>query len=240
MRPCLMALLLPLAACGNGDDDRAGVAGSGSGNARTYAVADFTAVSLGGPDDVDVRVGSAFSVRAEGDAADLAKLRVERDGDTLQIGRRRGNGFSWGASKGIKVYVTMPRIAAAALAGSGDLAVDRAESPRFRAEIAGSGDLAIAALGTAEAKLSIAGSGSIKAAGCADRLDIDIAGAGSIDAPDLAAASARVSIAGSGDVRAKVNGPATVDILGSGDVDLGSGARCRTSKMGSGSVRCGG
>lgn len=240
MRPYLFALLLPLAACGNGrDDGGAGVPGTGSGGTRSFGVADFDAVSLRGPDDVDVRVGSAFSVRAEGDEAELAKLKIERVGGELRVGRVRTTGFSWGSHRGVKVYVTMPRITGVELAGSGDLEVDRAESPRFRGDVAGSGDLTIAALATGEASLSIAGSGSIRAAGRADRLSVDIAGAGSVRAGGLTASGATVSIAGSGDVEARVNGDAKVDIVGSGDVDLGPGARCRTSKLGSGSVRCG-
>lgn len=239
MRPYLLALLLPLAACGNGGDDGTpGVAGTGSGNARSFAAADFSTVSLLGPDDVDVRVGPAFSVRAEGDEATLGKLKIERVGDELRVGRVRG--ISFGGSKGAKVFVTMPRIAAAELAGAGDFTIDRAEGQRFSGEIAGSGDLTVGALAVADAKLSIAGSGSVKAAGRADRLKVEIAGAGDVDAGGLTARAADVSIAGSGSVRAKVNGAAKVDILGSGDVDLGPGARCRTSKMGSGTVRCGG
>lgn len=238
MRPYILALLIPLGACGNSGGDGTGVPGAGSGGARSFAVAGFTAVALDGPDDVDVRVGSAFSVRAEGDEAELAKLRIERQGDALHIGRVRQLG--WSSGRGIKVYVTMPRIAAAELAGSGDLAVDRAEGPRFRGELAGSGNLSVAALATGEATLSLAGSGNVTAAGRADRLGVDVTGSGTVDASRLTASSAAVSIAGSGDVRAKVNGGAKVDISGSGDVDLGAGARCQVSKSGSGSVRCGG
>ena len=238
MRPYLMALLVPLAACGNGDESSAGVPGAGTGDARSFAVADFTAVSLRGPDDVDVRVGSAFSVRATGPEAELARLHIERVGDTLRIRRERG--VSWNGGKGVRVAVTMPRIVGAELAGSGDMTVDQVEGPRFHGEIAGSGDLSIAALQTGEAKLSIAGSGSMKTAGRTDRLGIDIAGAGDVVADGLTASSATVSIAGSGNVRVKVNGAANVDIVGSGDVDLGAGARCQVSKVGSGTVRCGG
>ena len=57
----LAAVLLPLAACsfsiGDGDDDRPGVAASGTGNARTFAAADFTKVALAGPDDAEVTLG---------------------------------------------------------------------------------------------------------------------------------------------------------------------------------------
>lgn len=242
MRAFPLAILLPLAACGNfgGDDSTPGVAGTGSGNARSYSVADFTSVALRGPDDVDVRVGSAFSVRAEGDPKTLERLKIEKVGNTLRVGRIRSSGFHWGSDKGVKVYVTMPRIMAAELAGSGDLTVDRAETTHFDAELAGSGDLTVSAIAAQSANLSIAGSGGIHAGGTADTLKIDIAGSGDVDAGGLTAAQANVSIAGSGSVRAVVNGAAKVSILGSGDVDLGPKAKCQTSKMGSGEVRCGG
>ena len=75
----LLALLLtaaPLAACSvDGDDGGPGASAAGTGTARTFAVAGFTGVALRGSDDVDVRVGPAFSVRAEGPSAELDKLK---------------------------------------------------------------------------------------------------------------------------------------------------------------------
>jgi len=241
MRAIIFAACLPLAACGNGpgEDSNPGVPGEGTGGARSYAVADFTQVALRGPDDVDVRVGPAFSVRAEGDPKVLERLKIEKVGDTLRVGRVRSSGINLGSDKGVKVHVTMPRIAAAELAGSGDLTVDRAESERFSAALAGSGDLTIAAIAAKSANLSLAGSGGLRAGGTAEALTVNIAGSGNVDAGGLTASRADVSIAGSGDVRTVVNGPAKVSIMGSGDVDLGPNARCTTSKMGSGTVRCG-
>ncbi|WP_375288473.1 head GIN domain-containing protein [Sphingomonas sp.] len=242
MRAYVFAALLPLAACGNigGDDhEGAGVQPTGSGTSRSFAVSDFTAVELAGPDNVDVRVGSAFSVRAEGDEAQLAKLRIERIGDRLKVGRQRRSGFSWSSGDGVKVFVTMPRITAAELAGSGNLSVDRAEGARFVGDLAGSGNLSVGMLAVRDAELSIAGSGNVRAVGSTEMLKIDIAGSGDVAAEGLTATSASVSIAGSGNVRARVDGDAKVSIMGSGDVDLGDRARCQTSKMGSGSVRCG-
>ena len=234
-----------LVACsfGGGDDADAqasGAAASGSGNARTFAVADFDVVDLRGSDDVDVRVGGGFSVRAEGPSEVLDRLSIARNGHTLRIGRRSDKGFHWGGGDAVRVLVTMPRIAGATVSGSGDIAVDRAEGAKFDGAIAGSGGLTIAALQVDEASLSIAGSGDVKAAGAAKRLVVEIAGSGDIDARDLRAASAKVSIAGSGGVRASVDGPADVDMAGSGDVDLGDRARCNTRSHGSGTVRCGG
>lgn len=239
MRLMILAALIPLAACGNGSDDTPGIAGSGSGGARSYAVAGFTGVELGGSDNVDVRVGAGFSVRAEGDAKPLDRLRIRKVGDTLRIDRRKQDGFNWSKGTPVKVYVTMPRLATASVAGSGDMTVDRVEGQKFDASVAGSGKLALGTLAVDAAEVNIAGSGTMQAAGQAKSLEINIAGSGDLDAAKLTAARAEISVAGSGNVRARVDGPANVSILGSGDVDLGPKAHCKTSKMGSGTVRCG-
>ena len=247
MRPVpLMAALiaaLPLAACSyhSDDDSKPGVAGSGTGTSRSFAVADFTGVDLRGSDDVDVRVGTGFSVRAEGPSAELDKLKIEKIGDTLRVGRVNGSGFHWGSShKGVTIYVTMPRIVEAAIAGSGDMTVDRVDGQSFKGETAGSGDLDVASLNVQSGDFSIAGSGGMKLKGSSKHLKIAIAGSGDVDAGGVKAEGADVSVAGSGGVRADVTGPARVSVMGSGDIDLGSGAKCTTTKMGSGDVHCGG
>ena len=240
MRYVAIALMIGLTACSvhwNDDDDGPGVAANGGGTTRTYPVADFTGVDLKGSDNVDVRVGAGYSVRAEGPSDQLDRLRIGKDGDTLVVARR--SGMSLGRSGAIKVFVTMPRLAAATIEGSGDIAVDRVEGPAFTGDISGSGDLAIATMAVDQTKLRIAGSGDVTAAGRTGSLGIEIAGSGDIRAPALTAAQAAVSIAGSGNVRARVDGPASVSIKGVGDVDLGPNARCTISKRGVGSVRCG-
>lgn len=240
MRTVGLAMLgaAALAGCSVGGDDGPGIAPSGSGTTRSYAADGFDTIELAGSDDVDVRAGTAFSVRAEGPADALDRLRIAKDGDTLKVGRRR-SAFGWGHSDKVKVYVTLPRLAEASIAGSGTMAVDRVDGGRFEANVAGSGDLNIAALASDEAEVSIAGSGNVRAGGAVKRLEVSIAGSGSFDAAGLRAERAEVSVAGSGDVRAAVSGDAKVDLMGSGDVDLGAAARCKVSKMGSGSVRCG-
>lgn len=241
MRAIAVIAALPLAACSvHGDDSAPGIAGTGSGTTRSYAVAGFTGIALRGSDDVDVRVGSGFSVRAEGPSAELDKLRIERDGDTLRVGRKDSGGFTWGGDHdSVKVFVTMPRVAEAAIAGSGDMAIDRVEGERFKGATAGSGSLTIAQLGVRSGDFAVAGSGGMTLTGSAQQLKVAVMGSGDVDAGGLKAEGATVSVAGSGGVKADVTGPATVSVMGSGDVDLGRGARCTTSKMGSGGVRCG-
>lgn len=240
MRILAVVAALPLIACSYAaENDGTGVAGTGSGNSRSYDVAGFTKVALRGSDDIDVRVGPAFSVRAEGDPEVLEYLKIERDGDTLKVGRRNRMGFNWG-KRTAKVCVTMPRINEGMIAGSGNMVIDRADGAKFAAASAGSGRISIAALAVGEAEFSIAGSGGVSAGGTARSVKVNIAGSGDVGARALKAGAAEVSVAGSGNVTLDVNGDAKVAIMGSGDVDLGASARCTTSKMGAGSVRCGG
>lgn len=242
MRVLVALLMSSLAACSAGSAETGEtIEARGAGPSRDYDVSGFTRVALRGSDDVDVRVGPGFAVRAQGPAEQLDRLEIVRDGDVLKIGRKRGSDWSWGKSdsEAVKVFVTLPRLSGAAVAGSGNMAVDRVEGDRFKGAIAGSGNLSLAALRVEEAELSVAGSGDLTGAGMARRLSMEIAGSGDIDARQVTAAEARISIAGSGDARAIVNGPAKVSIAGSGDVVLGGSPRCTTSRVGSGEVRCG-
>lgn len=239
-----MAAVLPLVACNgaaSSSSSGAKAEASGAGTTRNFDVSDFTKVDLRGSDDIDVRVGGAFAVRAEGPSEELDRLEVRKDGNTLKVGRVDQSGFSWGNrdGKGVKIHVTMPSIAGASIAGSGDMTVDKVSGGDFDGSIAGSGDLKLGMLSANALKLAIAGSGDVEAAGSVQRLDVDIAGSGGIEAKGLKASAAKISIAGSGDVEANVEGPAEVNILGSGSVNVGPKARCTTNKMGSGEVRCG-
>ena len=245
MYPFLAVAALSLAACsatiggGSGDDGQPGIPAQGAGATRTYAVTGFTGIDLRGADDVDVSVGPGFSVRADGDPAVLDRLKIEKVGDTLRVGRVATSGWHW-SGKETKVSITLPALAAVSVAGSGNMTVDHVTGARFAGNGAGSGRLAIAQLTVDDAHFNLAGSGDLKLAGTARQLSVSIAGSGQVEARDLTANSADISVAGSGGLRATVNGPAKVSMLGSGSVDLGSGAQCQTSKLGSGSVHCGG
>lgn len=244
MRMMILLAALPLAACGGlarGSDDGVKAQSSGAGGSRSFQVADFTGVALEGVDDVDVRVGPTFSVRADGPSEELDKLNIRKDGSTLRVGRERTAGFNWGGGnhKGVKVHVTMPAIASASVAGPGDLTVDRVSADSFDGSIAGPGDLTIGQIAAKSADLSVAGPGGITIKGQVAKAKLSIAGPGDIHGEGLKLSQADVSIAGPGTVRADVNGPANVSIMGPGNADLGANAKCTTSKMGPGEARCG-
>lgn len=234
----LMIALLPLAACQSNWEKKGDAAqASGSGATRSFAASGFTGVELRGSDDVDVKTGQNFAVTAEGDPKVLDQLDIRVVDGTLRVGRKDSKDGWLGNDHGARVHVVMPKLTAAAVGGSGNLAADRGEGD-FAGSVSGSGNLTIADLRAGNADLSIAGSGDMNIAGSASKLSASVAGSGDLDAKRLTAASADVSIAGSGNVLGTVKGPASVSIVGSGDAELGGGAKCSVNAVGSGEARC--
>ncbi|RYE03606.1 MAG: DUF2807 domain-containing protein [Sphingomonadales bacterium] len=234
----LVPMLATTAACqSKWEKEGASISPSGPGATRTYAATGFTGVDLRGSDNVDVKIGTTFSVTAEGDPKILDLLDIQVVDGNLRIGRKdhKGNWFSH--DNGARIHVVMPALARARVSGSGNLSADRAEG-NVEAAITGSGDLDIENLKGGTATLTIAGSGDLSVKGTAEKMSASIAGSGDISAGDLTANSADISIAGSGSLRGTVKGPASVSIVGSGDVELVGGAKCTTSAVGSGEARC--
>jgi hypothetical protein len=211
---------------------------SGPSGTRSFDVSGFDAVELAGSDDVRIIAGPAFSVQATGPEKTLEKLKIEVNGSTLSIGRKRSVSIGWSNDKGALVTVTMPMIKGASIAGSGDMAVDSVAAPEFEADLAGSGNLTVKSAQVERLKVDLAGSGNVTLAGATKSIDVSIAGSGNVMAKDMNATDASISIAGSGNVDARATGAASISLLGSGDVNISGTANCKTSKMGSGEVRC--
>ena len=208
---------------------------------RSFQVGAFDRIAVSGPYQVDVRTGANPSVTASGPERSIERMIVEVKGDTLRIRPEKRKGFGLGRSRDypVRVSVTVPSLAAADIAGSGDISVDRIAGESFEGGIAGSGDLRLGSIEVRRLKMGIAGSGGIRAqGGRAAEAAYEIAGSGDIDAGSIVAQTAAVSIAGSGNVNANATGDTSVDIAGSGDVRIRGGARCRVSKAGSGNVDC--
>lgn len=244
-----LALAMTVTACnsaGGSDGDRTDRQQSArSGEAgpvvtKNYDLAGFTGVKVTGPDDVTIRRGEAFSISAKGPQSALDELEVEVDGGTLSIGRKReGFSFSNRGNDKIAIAITLPRLAAVRLTGSGSVDADSIDGDAVEAVLTGSGDLKIASLTGKTAKLNVSGSGDIEiAGGRVDTGKYSVTGSGDIDADGLVAQTLDVSVTGSGNVDSQATGNADVNILGSGDVTLGGGAKCASRKVGSGTITC--
>jgi hypothetical protein len=203
----------------------------------------FDRIALSGSPDVVVTVGGAAAIRAEGDQDALDRLEIVNENGELRIGLRdRTSSWltSWGHHDGVTVHITLPALAGATIAGSGDMRIDRVQGERFAGAITGSGDMQVAALAVGEAALSVTGSGGITAAGTARRATGSVTGSGDLQLGGLEAADATLAVAGSGDISIRATQSATIELRGSGDINVAGPARCTINKSGSGDVRCGG
>jgi hypothetical protein len=205
---------------------------------RSYNLAPFDELSTIGPQDVVITQGDQQSIRAEGSAAALAVLEAVVEDGKLVIRPKSGFGGHWRGLSGTTFYVTVPRLEAIALAGSGNVRADRIAGKEFEGTIAGSGELTIGDLRVDEASLSVGGSGNVVAAGRTGRTRVAIGGSGQVHGEGLRSDTASVSIGGSGDAALNVQRDVKVSIMGSGNVQIAGPAHCSVSKFGSGNVSC--
>ena len=201
----------------------------------------FDRIALSGSPDVVVTVGAAASVRAEGETDQLDRLEVTNVGGELRIGLRdtSGSWFSWGHHRGLTIHVTLPALAGASIAGSGDMRIDRVQGPAFAGSVTGSGAMNIANLTADTASFTITGSGDITAAGRARQASASLTGSGDLRLAQLETEAATLALAGSGDIGIRATQTAAVELRGSGDIIVAGPARCTINKSGSGDVRCG-
>ena len=207
---------------------------------RSFQVGAFDRIEVAGPYTVNVKSGGQPGVTAHGGANFLDETEVVVEDGVLKIRPKKRNiRWSWNNDDSkVRMDVSAAALRGAAIAGSGELRIDRVSGGDFKGEVAGSGDLTVDSIEGGAVSIAVAGSGEVKAAGKADKLDISIAGSGDVDVAGLDSATANVSIAGSGNVRARATNTADVSIMGSGDVELTGGAKCSVNKQGSGDVRC--
>ena len=192
----------------------------GSGVVRTEPrdATGFSEVRLSGSGEVDVRHGDADSVtvEAEDNILPLLETRV-RDG-RLTLGTKPNVSIS--PTRAIRYHVTVNRLTAIGVSGSGRFVADGLDTPRLTADISGSGSATLS--------------------GRADAVELTISGSGAYDASRLASKSATVTISGSGSatvnaadrVEATVSGSGSVRYLGNPSVDQqvsGSGSVRRTA-----------
>lgn len=224
----------------DGGDGKTQSADAGPPTTQSYALTGFTGVEVTGPDDVTIRQGDTFSITAKGPKAEIEELEIKLDGSTLSIGRKReGFSFRRGDHDGVQIAVTMPKLGAVRLTGSGSVDADAVDGDKVEAALTGSGDLKVAKLTGKSAELTVSGSGDIAiAGGTIGSGEIGITGSGDVDAGGLVAQTLDISVTGSGNVEAQATSKADIRILGSGDVDLSGGGTCSTKTMGSGTATC--
>lgn len=88
-----------------------------------------------------------------------------------------------------------------AIAGSGDMLLDRITAPSVTLAVAGSGNMTVSKLDCVDLAASVAGSGDMRIAGKAGTATVSIAGSGDIDIRALESDDVQTSALGSGAIR---------------------------------------
>jgi hypothetical protein len=211
-----------------------GAHGNGERAEEVREVAKFVKVRSNA--ELDVQIVQAdeqvLSLSLDSNLLDLVRTRV--DGETLHIETTESIGDT---VRGPHLRLTVPTLAAAKLAGSGDLFVelDQPEQP-FDLYLSGSGDARFSGRAAAMGAF-LSGSGDIRLLGETSDVELAVSGSGDIHARDLNAESASIALYGSGDISASVSQSALVSLSGSGDVDIYGGAEVAIDdRSGSGDI----
>ena len=177
-------------------------------------VSNFRVIEVRDAAEVVVRVGPSPSLVITADDNLLPLLRTDiRDGNRLVIESSR----SYRTRRSPRITITVPRLSAFALRGSGDAVIDGVNG--------------------SELALALSGSGNVQARGRSGSLSVAINGSGDVDTSGLVAGSAAVAISGSGDAIVRTNGALTGVIRGSGTVHyIGRPTPIAVRVAGSGSV----
>lgn len=193
------------------------IQGSGIKVTDIRAVADFTKLSVSNSADVIVQIGDEQSVEVDIDDNLVDVITTEVSNGRLSISSNQ----SYSTNVGLQVRITVPRLEAVSISGSGDVTVTGLSNDEFKASITGSGD--------------------IKAAGTATAVEAKVTGSGTVDLAELHAETAEAKVTGSGDIYVCASKDVSARVTGSGDISYAGHSDLNpavsSSVTGSGNVR---
>jgi hypothetical protein len=210
-----------------------GIRGEGDPVTETWDLDDFSGITLSFSGDVMLQQGETQSVKIEAQPNILDNISQTVSNGSWDISFKKRVRHH----DGVKIWITLPSLTEAELAGSGSIKGEKMfeNLDRVKLEISGSGDISLN-LDAREIQAGITGSGDMRLRGKAAKSEIEITGSGHVDAEGLEAKDCAVEITGSGD--ADVNALEKLDavIVGSGNVSYSGAAAVRSKVTGSGEV----
>ncbi|MFT5167382.1 MAG: hypothetical protein ACI8P3_002619 [Saprospiraceae bacterium] len=211
------------------------VTGKGSVVTETVDMEDISGIGLGISAKVFIQQGSKQKIEIKGQKNIIDLIKKKPNGDSWNI--EFPNNSRVRNYEPIEVYVTLTKLEALSIGGSGSI-IGKGKFTKvddFDISIGGSGDI-IVEVEADEISCSIGGSGEVGLSGTAEELAISIGGSGDVKAIDLSVKKCKVSSAGSGNVAITVSENLEVSLVGSGDVKYKGNPKIKTSIVGSGDV----
>jgi len=189
------------------------VHGSGVIKTDTRQLDSFEVIKSKGSIDLDVKIGPQYAVVVEADENLFGVIRTEVSGGALVVDSKG----SWSSKHGTVVHVTLPKLTAIGVDGSGDVRLSGFSGDKLGVKIEGSGD--------------VVGNGHVQ------NLHVVIEGSGDADLEKLDADDVQVRIDGSGDASVTAEKTLDITIHGSGDVTWrGNAPQANSQVYGSGDI----
>ena len=214
-------------------------------------------VNLGGVVNLQVRQGPSASLVIIGERDDVAKVKVTRSGDTLNISNE-GRSWSLGNSKRkeIRAELTVPNFnelvsngvgssevqgftgeaVKLSLEGAGAVTVN-SNYRKVVAQLGGVGSMKLNAGNADQVDLKLRGAGHIEINGSSRLLRADLGGVGSLDAQKMQADAVELDMSGLGGASVYAKSSANVKLSGLGSATVHGNPAQRTAQAsGMGSV----
>jgi len=205
---------------------------------ETRDVKGFTKISYGISGNLNIKIGSEFSVVLEGEKDDLREVITDVSDGRLRI---RMENWHFNFNEKVNAYVTLPALAGLSVSGSGraEILDPIKDADDLSLNVSGSGKIVAEELVVDALDCGISGSGdiSIGGTGSADRGEISISGSGSYNGPEFEIDHLEVSVSGSGSCLCKAGDSLTARISGSGNVTYKGDPKIDARVSGSGHVR---
>ncbi len=178
---------------------------------QTYEVAGFNEIDIGGVYEVDIHVGSDFSVTLSGAEEEMARAEVVVERGVLQLTQddpRRGK-RRW-RNMGLTAEISLPALNAIEVAGVADVDVEGVAADDFTVRLAGVGEIDVV--------------------GTCNGLTASVSGVGELDAEDLECADVDVRVSGVGEAKVFASRSVDASVSGIGSITVhGSPAQVEKS-----------
>ncbi len=169
---------------------------------KTYDMSGFDSITIAGVYELDVRVGSDFSVALSGPAYEMDRVEVSvKDGALVLDQRKRSKGGkNRNHRDGVEAVITLPSLTGLNVSGVVDGKIAGVDADQFKVKISGVGDVSIG--------------------GECGALEANLSGVGELNAKELVCRSADVSVSGVGSATVFASEEADARVSGMGEIDI--------------------
>ncbi len=214
------------------------IRGNGVIKKETRDVSDFSSLLSQGSMDVQIAYGNSNTITVEADENLLSHIETLVENGKLVI--RSKDKVNLKSRSKMVVYVSMTKLNALQLSGSGNINGDGAFSNSGKTDIAisGSGNIKLSFDSFNELALALSGSGNMDLKGNATKtIDASVSGSGNIECSNINSNDVVAKLSGSGNIKVYASNSIDAKISGSGNVYYKGNASNINSKVaGSGKV----